>query len=42
MPDTLERVGPWSTVYHRFRDWRDCGAFDQMLKLLHIRLNGKV
>lgn len=34
-----ERVGPWSTVYSRFRDWRNCGAFDQMFKSLHIRLN---
>lgn len=34
-----ERFGPWSTVYQRFRDWRNCGAFDQMLKRLHIRLS---
>ncbi len=37
--DMPERFGPWLTVYQRFRDWRNCGAFDQMLKLLHIRLN---
>jgi transposase len=37
--DMPERFGPWSTVYQRFRDWRNRGAFDQMLKRLHIRLN---
>ncbi|WP_097136398.1 MULTISPECIES: IS5 family transposase [unclassified Pseudomonas] len=37
--DMPERFGPWSTVYQRFRDWRNHGAFDQMLKRLHIRLN---
>jgi len=26
-------------VYQRFHNWRNCGAFDQMLKRLHIRLN---
>lgn len=37
--DMPERFGPWSTIYQRFRGWRDCGAFDQMLRRLHIRLN---
>lgn len=37
--DMPERFGPWSTIYQRFREWRDCGAFDLMLKRLHIRLN---
>ncbi|AIG00955.1 ISPs1, transposase OrfA [Pseudomonas fluorescens] len=37
--DMPERFGPWSTVYQRFRDWRNQGTFDQMLKRLHIRLN---
>lgn len=37
--DMPERFGPWSTVYQRFRDWRNRGAFDQMLKRLHIKLN---
>ncbi len=37
--DMLERFGPWSTVYQRFRDWRNRETFDQMLKRLHIRLN---
>lgn len=37
--DMPERFGPWSTVYQRFRDWRNRGSFDQMLKRLHIRLN---
>ena len=34
-----ERFGPWSTVYQRFRGWRNQGTFDQMLKRLHLRLN---
>jgi len=34
-----ERFGTWSTVYQRFRDWRNLGTFDQMLKRLHVRLN---
>lgn len=37
--DLPERFGPWSTVYQRFRDWRDDGTFDQWLERLHIRLN---
>ena len=37
--DMPERFGPWLTVYQRFRDWRNRGAFDQMLKRLHIKLN---
>lgn len=37
--DLPERFGPWSTVYQRFRDWRDDGTFDQVLERLHIRLN---
>ena len=37
--DMPERFGPWSTVYQRFRDWRDDGTFDQVLERLHIRLN---
>ena len=37
--DMPERFGPWSTVYQRFRDWRINGAFDRMLKRLHLRLN---
>lgn len=28
-----------ATIYQRFREWRECGAFDQMLKRLHIPLN---
>ena len=39
--DMPERFGPWSTVYHRFREWRNRGVFAQMLKRLHIRLNEK-
>lgn len=37
--DLSERFGPWSTVYQRFRDWRDDGMFDRILERLHIRLN---
>ena len=37
--DLPERFGPWSTVYQRFRDWRDGGTFDQLLECLHVRLN---
>lgn len=37
--DMPERFGPWSTVYQRFRDWRNRGTFEQMLKRLHIKLN---
>ena len=37
--DMPERFGPWSTVYQRFRDWRNRGTFEQVLKRLHIRLN---
>ena len=37
--DLPERFGPWSTVYQRFRDWRDGGTFDQLLESLHVRLN---
>ena len=39
--DMPEYFGPWSTVYQRFRDWRNRGAFNLMLKRLHIRLNGQ-
>ncbi|MEB6589102.1 MULTISPECIES: IS5 family transposase [Pseudomonas] len=39
--DMPERFGPWSTVYQRFRGWRNQGAFEQMLKRLHLRLNEK-
>ncbi|MBK1656397.1 MULTISPECIES: IS5 family transposase [Allochromatium] len=36
--DLPERFGPWSTVYQRFRDWRDDGTFTKVLERLHIRL----
>lgn len=35
--DMPERFGPWSTVYQRFRCWRNQGTFDQMLKRLQLR-----
>jgi transposase len=34
-----ERFGPWSTVYQRFRGWRNRGTLDQMLKRLHLKRN---
>lgn len=37
--DMPECFGPWRTVYHRFRVWRNRGIFDQMLKRLHLKLN---
>jgi len=36
--DLPERYGPWKTVYHRFRCWRDDGTFQQVLSRLHLRL----
>jgi hypothetical protein len=30
--DLPELFGQWPMVYHRFRDWRNQGIFDQMLK----------
>lgn len=35
--DLSERLGPWSTVYQRFRDWRVDGTFDQTLERLDVR-----
>ena len=37
--DMPECFGPWRTVCHRFRVWRNRGTFDQMLKRLHLKLN---
>ena len=37
--DMPERFGPMSTVYQRVGDWRNRGAFDQMPKRPHIKLN---
>ncbi len=34
-----ERFGPWLTVDQQFRDGRNNGAFDRMLKRLHLKLN---
>ena len=36
--DLPERYGPWKTVYQRFRQWRDDGTFEQVLRHLHLRL----
>lgn len=32
--DLPERYGPWSTVYDRFRCWRNSGLFDRILNKL--------
>lgn len=37
--DLPERFDPWSTVYQRFRDWRDDSMFNRVLERLHVRLN---
>lgn len=37
--DMPERYGPWSTVYQRFRDRRNQGTFNKMLKRMHVKLN---
>jgi transposase len=37
--DLPKRFGPRSTVYQRFRYWRDDGTFDRILERLHTRLN---
>lgn len=39
--DMPELFGPWSTVYQRFRDWRNQGTFNRMLKRLHLKLNAQ-
>ncbi|EGH24685.1 ISPs1, transposase OrfA [Pseudomonas amygdali pv. mori] len=36
--DLPERFGSWKTVYQRFRQWRDNGKFEQVLRHLHLRL----
>ncbi|KPB17082.1 ISPs1 [Pseudomonas syringae pv. syringae] len=37
--DVLDGLGPWSSVYQRFHDWRNQRVFDQMLKRLQLKLN---
>jgi len=37
--DLPERFGPWQTVHDNFAKWRALGAYDRILKALHIRLN---
>lgn len=39
--DMPDRYGPWSTVYQRFRDWRNQGTFNKMLKRMHVKLNAQ-
>jgi transposase len=36
--DLPERYGPWTTVYDRFRHWRNDGTFDAVLERLHLKL----
>lgn len=36
--DLPERYGPWSTVYARFRQWRDDGTFEAVLSRLQLQL----
>jgi len=42
--DLPERFGPWQTVYDYYRNWRDQGIFEKVLKTLQIRLDrqGKI
>ena len=35
--DVPERYGPWTTVYDRFRRWRNGGLFQKMLNNLEAR-----
>ena len=37
--DMPECFGPWRTVYHRFRLWRNRETFEQMLKRSNLKLN---
>lgn len=34
--DLPERFGAWSTVYQRYRDWRDDGTLEHVLSRLQI------
>lgn len=36
--DLPEHYGPWKTVHQRFRQWRDDGTFERVLRHLHLRL----
>src|SRR5262245_45722223 len=38
-PDTLERYGPWQTVYDRFNRWRKDGTWAKILDALLLRLD---
>lgn len=42
--DLPKRFGPWQTVYDYYRNWRDDGTFDRVLRKLQIRLDrdGKI
>jgi transposase len=35
--DLPEHYGPWTTVYDRFRHWRDNGLFEKILNKLEAR-----
>ena len=34
-----ERFGPWETVYTRFKQWRDAGVIDAVLRRLQLKLD---
>ena len=36
--DLPERLWSWSTVYDRFRKWRDDGTFEAVLSRLQLKL----
>lgn len=37
--DLPERLGPWQTVYHHFRDWRKRGVLARVIEDLQIKLD---
>jgi transposase len=37
--DLPERFGAWSTVYQRYRDWRNDGTLEDILDRLRTRVN---
>jgi len=37
--DLPERFGPWQTVYHHFRRWRQQGVFARILDALQVKLD---
>lgn len=39
--DLPERFGPWQSVYHYFRTWRDGGVFARVVQTLQIKLDNE-